>query len=289
MAMERQHSWGWQVVIDVFLGGIGAGLFLVSFLMDQIYGPTSLTNAGSIVGPLLVLGGIFFLLVEVGRPLNAPMAFLNYATSWMSRGVILQPILIGLGLLYALLPYGFTDFKTSAAGIIIGSLAALLAVLVGIYHGVLFSQARGIALWNNPLLPMLYFVSALAGGAGVLLLISPIFDMSVILSQLRALVTVELVLLCLVLVSMWLMAAVRPTRTYRESLKRLMTPNFVGVSLFLGNGVPLVLLIISLFLVGTTAHSVLLPITGALVLMGTYHLRHAIVHAGHYYSLEISL
>ena len=288
MAMERQHSWGWQVVMDVFLGGIGAGLFLVSFLLDQIYGPTRLTNVGSIIGPLLVLVGIFFLLIEVGKPFNAPRAFLNYGTSWMSRGVILQPMLIGLGLLYALLPYGFTDFKTAAAGVVIGSVAALLAVLVGIYHGFLFSQARGIALWNNPLLPMLYFVSALAGGAGILLLISPIFDMGVILSQLGALVAIELVLICLVLVSMWLMAEVRPSRAYRESLKRLITPNFVGVSLFVGNGVPLVILIISLFVVGTTAYSVLLPITGVLVLVGTYHLRHAIVHAGHHYSLEIS-
>jgi len=288
MAMERQHSWGWQVVMDVFLGGIGAGLFLVSFLLDQIYGPTRLTNVGSIIGPLLVLVGIFFLLIEVGKPFNAPRAFLNYGTSWMSRGVILQPMLIGLGLLYALLPYGFTDFKTAAAGVVIGSVAALLAVLVGIYHGFLFSQARGIALWNNPLLPMLYFVSALAGGAGILLLISPIFDMGVILSQLGALVAIELVLICLVLVSMWLMAEVRPSRAYRESLKRLITLNFVGVSLFVGNGVPLVILIISLFVVGTTAYSVLLPITGVLVLVGTYHLRHAIVHAGHHYSLEIS-
>ena len=288
MAMERQHSWGWQVVMDVFLGGIGAGLFLVSFLLDQIYGPTRLTNVGSIIGPLLVLVGIFFLLIEVGKPFNAPRAFLNYGTSWMSRGVILQPMLIGLGLLYALLPYGFTDFKTAAGGVVIGSVAALLAVLVGRYPGFLFSQARGIALWNNPLLPMLYFVSALAGGAGILLLISPIFDMGVILSQLGALVAIELVLICLVLISMWLMAEVRPSRAYRESLKRLITPNFVGVSLFVGNGVPLVILIISLFVAGTTAYSVLLPITGVLVLVGTYHLRHAIVHAGHHYSLEIS-
>ncbi|MDY6908296.1 MAG: NrfD/PsrC family molybdoenzyme membrane anchor subunit [Chloroflexota bacterium] len=288
MAMEKQHSWGWQVVMDVFLGGIGAGLFLVSFIVEQLFGVTPLTTVGAIVGPVLVLLGIFFLLIEVGKPMNAVRAFLNAGTSWMSRGVILQPILIAVALLYALLPLGVPGIKTAAAGIVIGGIAAILAILVAVYHGFLFSQARGIALWNNPLLPMLYFVSALAGGAGVLLLITPLFNVAVIAGQLAVLVIVEIALVVLVLVSIWLMAAVRPSLSYRRSLRQLMTPNFIGLTLVLGNAVPLVLLVVSLFIAGTGASVAVLSITGALVLVGTYYLRHAVIRAGHHYSLQVS-
>ena len=74
MAIQRQKSWGWQVVVDVFAGGIGAGLFLTSYIMGVVFGPSQITEMGTIIGPLLVLLGIFFLLVEVGKPENSPRA-----------------------------------------------------------------------------------------------------------------------------------------------------------------------------------------------------------------------
>jgi formate-dependent nitrite reductase membrane component NrfD len=286
MAMERQTSWGWQVVADVFLGGIGAGLLLVSFLAEQTYGVTRLTSAGSIIGPSLVIVGILFLLLELGKPTNSPRAFINFGTSWMSRGVILQPALIVFGLLYALLPLGIEGFKTTVPGIIIGALAALLALLVALYHGLLFSQARDIDLWNNPLLPMLYFISALAGGTAILMLLSPFLAATA--SQLRMLAVVEIALICLVLISIWIMASVRPSTAYRESLERLFNFSFAAITLAIGCGVPLILLIISLFTSGMATYTALFAVCGALVLIGTYHLRHAITSAGYHYSLNLA-
>ncbi len=286
MAMNRQESWGWKVVVDIFAGGVGAGLFLASFLIERTSSPTELTNAGSIISPLLVLVGIFFLLMEVGKPANAYRAFLNFGTSWMARGVILQPILIVIGLLYALLPLGFPDLKTAPAGIIIGSLAALLALLVAVYYGLLFSQAKGIALWNNPLLPSLYFVSALAGGIGVLMLLSPFFTATA--DQMRLVATIEIALICVVLISMWLIVVVRPSTAYQASVTKLVTPSFVILTLAVGNVLPLILLASSLIVGGMMMSTVLLAIIGIMVLVGTYHLRHAITSAGHYYSLQIA-
>ncbi len=286
MTTEKQQSWGWQVIADVFAGGIGAGVFVVSFFMEQVYGTSQLTNVGILLGPLLVLVGIFFLLIEVGQPKNAVRAFLNIRTSWMSRGVILLPVFIGLSLLYALIPLVSPNFKTSAFSLVLGLLAVLIALLVALYYGFLFSQARGIALWNNPLLPMLYFVSALAGGTGLLMVLSPFLNAATGLTG--ALKGIGLAFVCLVLVSIWLMVGIQPSHTYRESLRSLLSPSFIVVTLGLGHIVPLMVLILSLFVRGA-AMSVLLFIAGAFSLVGALHLRTAITQAGHHYTMRVSL
>src|SRR3989304_8985264 len=36
MALERQTTWGWLVVLDIFLGGSGAGVFAVGFVLTGI-------------------------------------------------------------------------------------------------------------------------------------------------------------------------------------------------------------------------------------------------------------
>ncbi len=282
--MERQQSWGWKVIADVFAGGVGAGLFLVSFLLEQFYEPTTLTRVGSIVAPILVIISILFLLAEVGKPVNSIRAFLNLGTSWMSRGVILILLVVIFQLLYALLPLGFPGIKTAVPGIVIGSLAALLAVVAGIYYGLLLSQAKGIALWNSPLFPILYFFSGLAGGAGILLLLSPFVRASP--GQLNLVMVMALVLVCLVLISLWLMTAIRPSHAYRQSLSKLLSPSFIGISLVLGYIVPLVLLVISLFMSEMGTYG-MRAVSGALVLIGAYHLRYATIKAGHYYSLQV--
>ncbi|MDP2646108.1 MAG: DmsC/YnfH family molybdoenzyme membrane anchor subunit [Desulfobacterales bacterium] len=286
MTMEKQQSWGWQVVLDVFVGGIGAGLLLVSFLLERTHGATPLTEAGCLIGPLLVIVGVVVLMLELGKPVNMPLAFVNFGTSWMSRGVVLQPLFIGAGLLYGLLPVWVAGFKNSGPGILIGTVAALLAILLAVYHGLLYSKAKGIALWNSPLLPMLYFVSSVAGGAAVLLLLSPF--LSATAGQLRLLAAIETALVCLVLISIWLMASVQPSVAYRESLKKLFSVSFIIFSIAIGTGIPLVLLIISIFAGQTAIHTSLLALCGALILIGTFHLRHTITNAGFFYSLRLA-
>lgn len=280
MAMQKQTSWGWMIVADVFLGGVGAGLFLVSFLLGVVFGPSGLTKLGTIVGPLLVVVGVLLLLLEVGKPLNAVRAFLNVGTSWMSRGVVLTPVLIVLGLVYALIPLPTT------LGWVIGWLAAVFAVLVALYHGFMLSQARAIPLWNTPLLPMLYFTSALAGGTGCLMLLT-LFAAAPEGLPLWLAVT-EIAMILLVLIALWLMTTVQSTAPYRESVKKLTTPGFNVIVVGVGSVIPLIFLIIGVA-GGIALSPALLAICGTLVLIGAYYLRHAAIGGGYYYSLEIAL
>jgi len=283
--MERQMVWGSRVVADVFAGGVGGGLFFISFLIERIYSPTALTYVGTLLGPLLVLVGIILLFTEVGKPANAIRAFMNFRTSWMARGVILQPIAIAAGLIYVLSPSVFPGLETDLIRVIIGYLAAVLALLIAMYHGLLFSQAKGIALWSNPLLPLLFFVSALAGGTGVLLLLSPFFYTTTIHLMMAA--YAEMVFVCLSLISTWLMFfVVHPNAAYQASLKKLITPSFIILVPVMGNVLPLILLS-SLLLQGITISTVLLALTGIMVLVGTYYLRHAITHSAYYYPIRI--
>ena len=71
MAMERQNAWGPLASLDMFLGGAGAGAFVVGFIVNLMGGMRSLALAGTLSGPLLVIAGTAMLLLEAGSPLKA--------------------------------------------------------------------------------------------------------------------------------------------------------------------------------------------------------------------------
>lgn len=151
----KQTLWGRLAVANFFLGGAGAGAYLVTVPLSAV-SATPLATLASAVGPLLVLAGFLGVAVEAGRPLRGPKVLRMAETSWMSRESWAGGAFIALAALDYLRPWA--GWRLTA------TLAALFFVLA---QGWVLSHCRGVAAWNVPALPFLFLVSALVSGAGV--------------------------------------------------------------------------------------------------------------------------
>jgi len=162
--------WDWRVAVDLFAGGVGVGAFLVAVALSRIGDRRyqRLAQTAAIMAPLLVMLGLLFLFWKVGNKLNVYQMAINLApTSLMWWGFLVQSALVALGLVHA---WQWLDPAQNAARNRLGLLVGLLALLVGIYHGLLLAVLTSHPLWatgSMVLMAVLAFVST--GIAGVLL------------------------------------------------------------------------------------------------------------------------
>ena len=91
VTQERQITFGWLIAIDTFLGGVGGGIFLISFILGLLGMYEPITRIGVLLGPLLALIGTFFLLADVGSRTRVYRLLAN-PSSWMSRGTLILAI-----------------------------------------------------------------------------------------------------------------------------------------------------------------------------------------------------
>jgi sulfite dehydrogenase (quinone) subunit SoeC len=156
--IERRGILLW---LAFFFIELGAGMFFVASLFHN--------RTSMLAGWLFcaALGGGLHLLF-LGKPTRFwRMLFSSgYKTSWISRGLIFVSLFLLLGLVYLLLNLGSDP---PAALLVIVNIFAFLTV---IYGGFAMNYVNGIPLWNTALLPVLYVISGLWGGAEVTLGIS---------------------------------------------------------------------------------------------------------------------
>ena len=152
---------GIKLWLAFFFIELGAGMFFVASLLDNVWAMS--------IGWFLcaVLGGGFHLLY-LGKPSRFWRMALSsgWKTSWISRGIIFVTLFLGLSLVHILLMQSAPRY----AGLV--AVADLFAFLTVIYGGFAMNYVNGIPLWNTALLPVLYVVSGLWGGAEVTLGIS---------------------------------------------------------------------------------------------------------------------
>jgi formate-dependent nitrite reductase membrane component NrfD len=160
-----QREWieqrGLLLWLAFFFIELGAGTFFVASFFQSSEDMLIVMLAGWLVCGLLG-GGIHIL--YLGHPLRAWRILLNPGTSWISRGLIFVVLFLILGLVYILLAW-FAGLSPVALLVI----ADILAFLVIIYGGFAMNFVKGISLWNTALLPVLYVVSGVWGGAGIAL------------------------------------------------------------------------------------------------------------------------
>src|SRR3990172_13029872 len=80
----KQTLWGRLAVVNFFLGGAGAGAYLVAVSLTG-FSATPLARVALTLGPLLVLAGFLAVAVEAGRPLRGAQVLRMAEPSWMSR------------------------------------------------------------------------------------------------------------------------------------------------------------------------------------------------------------
>ena len=252
---------------------LGAGMFFISSIFGNI--------VGEFIGWLIcaALGGGLHLLY-LGHPFRFYRMVLRPQTSWISRGLLFVSGFLVLGGIHLALSL----WATSAVGLVI--VTDILAFLTIIYGGFAMNCINGIPLWNTALLPVLYAVAGLWGGAAlsmaVFLITGAFAEVGLKLEELiRTLVVVFIVIFPTYLVSARYGLSAGKI-SVREIVRGKWWPLFwIGVVL-LGIGLPLGVVINSL-VVGLEATPVaLLYLAIVFELIGDLVLRYLILKNGFY-------
>jgi len=208
-----EHHWGWLIAIYLFLGGMGAGSFLMASVFElsglrykHDYCPTAMAGAG-ISGPLLLIGTLL-LVFDLGAGMREPwrifFMFTNFS-SVMTWGIWILTLFLPLCFLYGLLelmhnqpgilawmrerlsrltrrwrpPSRLSRFLPKSLPTlpetlpyrrikrVVCSVGCVLAVGTAVYTGVLLAVVKAVPLWNTPVLPVLFLVSAISTGMGL--------------------------------------------------------------------------------------------------------------------------
>jgi len=183
--VRPQKEWKWEIAIYLYLAGMGAGAYVIgvglgwlgyhlnpseTILFWSI--PFDLSKAALLWGPLLVALGAPFLILDLGKKDKFFSACLNPRTSWVARGFLILSVFILLGLanfVRSILAFPWLA-ERSALWIVLEGISVIFALATAIYTGILLKSVKYVPIWNTPLLPALFLVSALSTGSmGVVL------------------------------------------------------------------------------------------------------------------------
>lgn len=271
--------WDVRVSLDLFLGGLGVGAFLVGAVLYYMDAKTyeGVLKKAFIIAPILVIAGLLLLLTELGRPLNViKTLYAINPTSFMSIGIFLQSAFVAVALLIAFSMLTKGAEGISAKFVYVG---ATLAGLVGLYHGLLLT---GISIepWNNAI-PVIFFISSILAGSSLVFLLN-LSELDTVLQKFKIPVIINMILtLELASIFAWVYNLALTTASSKHAYDVLMGSfglEFWGLSIVVGLLIPLALL--TMVILGkTTLKAVALP-TFATMLIGSFFLKNLVVYLG---------
>ncbi|QCD43905.1 NrfD/PsrC family molybdoenzyme membrane anchor subunit [Campylobacter mucosalis] len=161
-----QNTWGWLIVVYLFLGGLGAGAFVASALAYKgVFGKINerFYKFGFLLAPVAVVIGTALLLFDLApsAAIN-PLKIINLytePTSMMSIGTYL--------LTFFIIVSALVYFKALKEGKICDHMLMLGIVLAfGVmgYTGLLLYVVKAIPLWASIWVPVIFVISALSTG-----------------------------------------------------------------------------------------------------------------------------
>lgn len=285
--------WEWQIPVYLFLGGLVAGMMIISgyFLFSGRWRNTS-SACFVLPGMSLVLLslGMFALFLDLEHKLYVWRLYTTFEwSSPMSWGawilLLVYPALVANLLLRvpAAIRVRLPALGNLSDRLIvrpellrwIGSMNMLWGGLLGIYTGVLLSSLGARPLWNSALLGPLFLVSGLSAAAAFVHLIAPdVGERELLAKADNGFLVAELVFIALFLIGL-----ISSSEAHRRSAELLLGGPFsalfwVGV---VGAGILLPLVIQLLAVEHRVGHT---PVAPILVIAGGLALRIIIVEAG---------
>ncbi len=291
MQTAPQATWRWQIAAYLFLAGTGAGAFIVGVVSDLKGYAMPAKIAISFGVPVVALSTVF-LILDLGHPEKFFTAILHPGTSWISRGVFILLGLIVFGsLTVALWVWPFSEVLDANYGIraTLEAISLFFAVATCIYTGILIGIVVSRPFWNNPLLPMLFLISALSTGIGGVFFITPIASSVLGIANastseyLNYLESVDMILILIEALAMYLYMTIVFNRApeavnllIKGKLAGLFWGGFVGIGLLIPLGVEY---FASTMPVSALRSQVTL-LAGVLLLIGGFLMRQLILAAG---------
>ena len=277
MIFERQETFGWLVVTDLFLAGAGAGLYLISFIDCLVNEVESFSYIGSLIGSILVIISAIFLFFDLKNKKNYYRLITNFS-SWMTRGTWSIALFIIFGLAYSIMVTFYPATRINIPIVAVGIIASISAILVMSYTGFLFYEAKRVPFWNNPLLPVVFFLSSLYTGIAISLVIAAITSAS--FESIRDVLVMELIAISIYAFSLGLLLvlASRTAGAAAQSVHLVIrSRSFIIITILLGIITP-----ITLFSYQFSIDNTLLPaiIASVFALTGGISLRFNILKSG---------
>lgn len=168
-----------SVIFLTTLIGVGQGLFLALYT-GQLYGLANLLPAqsasfyaiGSAVSLLFLALGLLASFFHLGHPERAWRAAARWRSSWLSREVILLPVVMGLVFLYGAAHYtNLTQPLVTVAGtlpvdltLIIGLGATLATFALFVCTAMIYASLKFLQEWYTPLTVANYTLLGIASG-----------------------------------------------------------------------------------------------------------------------------
>lgn len=149
-SIQSGPFWDWRVALDLFLGGAGVGALLFAILLDERFRGKyrRICHTGAWLSPLLILAGLLLVMMKLGRPFHLFLAYTNFNPSaplWW--GGIFQPLLVVGAFIYA---FRWIGAKQEDPGRLwLGRILVPVALIVGVYHGLLLATNVARPLWNT--------------------------------------------------------------------------------------------------------------------------------------------
>lgn len=281
IGVKPQREWGWLVITYLFLGGAGAGLFLISIYIDH--------TAAGVLGLVVLLLGTVLLLLDLGRPERFWRAFLHPQSSWISRGCffIILVVVCG-GLETAVRLSGIGAPLGTAAGtvsIVARSVGAAAAILVMVYTGFVLAPSPAIPFWNSAFFPIIFFAYSLLAGIDILILSSPLLPGPALDLAFLERAQNYLAVACLILLLSHLSIMSGSAVAARESIRLLTRGKWAP--LFLGGvvGAGLIIPLVFVAFAGRSGMEAVFAVTAVLALLrlfGDYLFRFLVIRAGMY-------
>lgn len=285
--------WHWPISVYLFLGGLAAGLLffagLISVLKKENDYPAAVKFA-SIVSPIALTLGLIALFYDLTHKIYFWKLYTTVRIeSPMSWGAWVLLIITPLSFLWVFSYYSelfpkwnlkaqflqnFEKFliqhrRTMAIALI------PLAIILGIYTGILLSAFNARPLWNNAILGPLFLTSGLSTGAAVIILLAKSLKERHLFSKIDlALIVIELGLIVHMIMGMYAGSEVQ-----LEAMQLLIggefTLMFFGFVIILGLIVPAILE--GMEIIG---FKVPVAIPAILILIGGLVFRFVMVEAG---------
>jgi protein NrfD len=191
------HIWGWEIPVYLFLGGITAGLMILSALLGR---DTDRERASTAMrwlpfaAPVLLSAGMFALLLDLELKAHVFRFYTAFRIAspmswgaWILLLVYPATVLLGLGRLSEQELARITGLAPIRALRGISALSALrawsvarldglrfanvvLGIALGTYTGILLGTLGARALWSSVMLGPLFLVSGLSTGAAFMML-----------------------------------------------------------------------------------------------------------------------
>ncbi len=157
--------WNEWIVLALFLVGMGAGSYMIAYVMLVRGADVRRIRSGFYLSAPLVVLGLLILLFDLGRPERFINVLLHFnPESMMNLGAFIQGTFVHVALLVAWWVY--RGEMQSRRFKIVSLVGLVLAVAVGLYHGLLPASMPREG-WNGALVAVMFLSSLLSGKAAI--------------------------------------------------------------------------------------------------------------------------